>query len=57
MTIIKNPDYTANCQKCKATLLFTPNEVFDVGGSHTPRQYKAIKCPCCKSLIEVWTNA
>lgn len=57
MTIIKNPDFTATCKKCKAVLLFTPDEVFDAGGSSGKcftREYKAIKCPCCKSIVEVW---
>lgn len=52
MTIIKNPDFTASCEKCKAVLLFTVDDVFDATNGCC--KYKAIKCPCCNSFIRIW---
>lgn len=60
MTIIEKPNFTACCNRCKAILEFTADDVFEAGGSgsgkHPIRRYMAIECPCCRNYIEVWNN-
>lgn len=57
MTVLRQPNNIVICKCCNAVLQFSWDEVIDCGGSggrHYVKQYKAIKCPCCKSKVKVW---
>ena len=55
--VLKEPNTTTVCKKCKAVLKFSwedvsiRNSLSKHGGS-----YLSITCPCCKSIIRVWEN-
>lgn len=53
--ILKGPNTTTLCKKCKAVLEFSTEDII-VRSSRHGGSYLAITCPCCKSIIRVWED-
>jgi hypothetical protein len=57
MKILKEPNNIVTCRYCEAVLQFNWDEVFKtetLSGKHGTKTHKAIKCPCCGSIVRVW---
>ena len=56
--IVKHPNTTVICKKCKATLKFSYNAVKkrEKISKHGCGVYYAIDCPCCGSVVRVWED-
>lgn len=56
MKIIKQPNNHVICERCNAELEFRPDDVFTAVKGMLNTRYKAIKCPCCGNIIEVYNE-
>jgi hypothetical protein len=58
MNIIKEPNMTTSCPKCKCEFTFSKEDIKKCGGSgrRPPRQYIGVDCPICNTTIEIWNN-
>lgn len=56
MEIIKYPNNHVTCERCNAELKFEQKDVFTAVKGMLNTRYKAIKCPCCGNIIEVYNE-
>lgn len=56
MKIIKQPNNRVTCERCNAELEFEQKDVFTAVKGMLNTRYKAVKCPCCGNIIEVYNE-
>lgn len=56
MMIIKLPNNIITCNVCKATIQFDTDDILDMRSLCTGKSYKAIICPCCNKVLNVYNT-